>query len=146
MCQPNEKMRKFNALSSEINAMYHDAAVRLGISDSVFNILYFVCENDDRCSQSRIYKESGISRKTINSAIHKLKRDGIISLERGKGGTTTVCLTELGKIYAHGKIDPVYRIENAIFDGWTDDEQEEILRLNAMYRDSFRKKMEDLVL
>ena len=82
--------RQYTYLAGEINALYHEAAVKMGVSDSVQNILYVLCEKENRCLQSEISKLTGISRQTINSAIRKLEKDGIITLEPGKGRNTVV--------------------------------------------------------
>lgn len=87
---------QYTYLAGEINALYHEAAVKTGLSDSAQNILYVICEKGSRCQQSEISKLTGISRQTINSAIHKLKKDGIVFLEQGTGRNTVVCLTEKG--------------------------------------------------
>ena len=87
---------QYTYLAGEINALYHEAAVKTGISDSVQNILYVLCERDGQCLQSEISKLTGISRQTINSAIRKLekrrdcifktrKRQKYDSLSDGKG-------------------------------------------------------------
>ena len=68
------KANQYTYLAGEINALYHEAAVKTGVSDSVQNILYVICEKGDRCLQSEISKLTGISRQTINSAIHKLEK------------------------------------------------------------------------
>lgn len=65
---------KYTYLAGEINALYHEAAVKMGISDSVQNILYVLCEKGGKCLQSEISKLTGISRQTINSAIRKLEK------------------------------------------------------------------------
>ena len=78
------KAEHYTYLAGEINALYHDAAVKMGISDSVQNILYVICEKGDQCLQSDISKLTGISRQTINSAIRKLEKDEIIYLKTGK--------------------------------------------------------------
>ena len=70
--------KRYNYLSSEISALYHEAAVKLGLSDSAMNILYAVCENEGRCPQSEVCRLTGVSRQTINSAIRKLEREGVI--------------------------------------------------------------------
>ena len=36
----NKQMKRFNLLLSEIDVAYHDAALRLGLSDSAMLILY----------------------------------------------------------------------------------------------------------
>ena len=53
---------QYTYLAGEINALYHEAAVKTGISDSVQNILYVLCEKDGQCLQSEISKLTGISR------------------------------------------------------------------------------------
>ena len=35
---------EYTHLSGEINSLYHEIAVRMGLSDSVLNILYVICE------------------------------------------------------------------------------------------------------
>ena len=87
---------QYTYLAGEINALYHEAAVKMGISDSVQNILYVLSEKGGQCLQSEISKLTGISRQTINSAIRKLEKEEIVlsgtrerkkyhSLSDGKG-------------------------------------------------------------
>ena len=110
----------------------------MGISDSVQNILYVICEQGNQCLQSEISKRTGISRQTINSAIRKLEKDEILYLEQGKGRNTIVCLTEKGEKFALEKIYPLYEIENKIWNEWTDDEQQQYLVLTQKYRDALK--------
>lgn len=56
------KAGEYTYLAGEINSLYHEAAVKMGVSDSVMNILYVVCEKGNRCLQSEISKLTGISR------------------------------------------------------------------------------------
>ena len=46
--------KKYSQLSGEINSLYHEAAVIMGISDSVLDILYVICGAEDSCLQSEI--------------------------------------------------------------------------------------------
>lgn len=78
---------EYTALAGEINALYHEAAVKAGISDSVQNILYVLYEENGRAPQSAIAHRTGISRQTINSAIRKLDATALSPLNREKGGT-----------------------------------------------------------
>ena len=136
------KENQYTYLAGEINALYHEAAVKTGVSDSVQNILYVICEKEDRCLQSEISRLTGISRQTINSAIHKLEKEGTIRLEQGKGRNTIVCLTEEGKDHARRKIYPLFEIENKIWADWTEEEQQQYLLLTQKYRDGLKKYME----
>lgn len=131
--------RQYTYLAGEINALYHEAAVKAGVSDSVQNILYVLCENGEECRQSEISRLTGISRQTINSAIRRLEKDGIVYLKQGKGRNTIVCLTEKGREFSSEKISPLLEAENKIWEEWTADEQQQYLTLTQKYRDALEK-------
>ena len=44
---------EYTHLSGEINSLYHEMAVKMGVSDSVMNILYVICEEGDRVPPER---------------------------------------------------------------------------------------------
>lgn len=139
-----KRVRRYNYMMSEINAIYHDAAVRMGISDSVQSVLYAICENGECCPQSDIYKQTGISRQTVNTAIRRLEKEGVVYLEQGKGRSTIVCLTDKGKRVAEEKARPLLRIEDEIFGSWSEEELKLYLELTERYRDALSAKVEDL--
>lgn len=139
------KAGQYTYLAGEINALYHEAAVKMGLSDSAQNILYVLCEREGHCLQSEISKVTGISPQTINSAIRRLEKDGIAYLEQGKGRNTILCLTEKGKKFAAEKIDPLYEVENKIWNEWTDEEQQQYLALTKKYRDGLKKYIPTIV-
>lgn len=136
---------QYTCLAGEINALYHEAAVKMGVSDSVQNILYVLYGRKGRCLQSEVSKLTGISRQTINSAIRKLEKEEIVYLEQGKGRNTILCLTEKGKKIALEKICPLYEIENKIWNEWTVEEQQQYLSLTKKYRDGLKKYLEAIL-
>ena len=73
----SKEMRRFNYLIVETDAVYHEAALKLGLSDSALQILYTVCDYDggDACPLQEISRRTGISKQTINSAIRKLEKE-----------------------------------------------------------------------
>ena len=139
----NQHATEFTRISGEINSLYHEAAVKIGVSDSVFDILYVLGEKNGRCLQSEIFKSTGISRQTINSAIRKLEKDDFVYLEQGTGRNTIVCLTENGKKFLEVNIYPLFEIENKVWNEWTPDEQQQYLLLTQKYRDALKKYMKD---
>ena len=136
---------QYTYLAGEINALYHEAAVKMGLSDSVQNILYVLCDQGSRCSQSEIGRLTGISRQTINSAIRKLERDGIVYLEQGRGRNTIVCLTNQGKAFAAQRVVPLLEAEQKIWNEWTPEEQREYLRLTQKYRDGLKRHLQTML-
>ena len=137
--------RIYAYLSAEITSLYHEAAVKIGISDTVLNILYVLCEKEGQCLQSDIFRLTGISRQTINSAIRKLEKSELVYLEQREGRNTMVCLTEKGKDFSMEKILPLFQIEDKIWGAWTVNEQEKYIQFTQTYRDLLKKYLrEDL--
>ena len=144
-CMHYLKAGEYTHLSGEINSLYHEAAVKMGVSDSVLNILYVICEKENQSLQSEISKLTGISRQTINSAIRKLEKDGIVHLKQGKGRNTIVSLTEKGEQFALKKIYPLFEVENKIWNEWTAEEQQQYLMLTQKYRDALKKYLKTIL-
>lgn len=144
MIKLENNFSKYNLLFYEINELYHDYAVKTNLSDSVSCILYILCERGGSCKQSEIYKNSGISRQTINSAVRRLEENGVIVLTKCGGRDTVVSLTEEGERLAVEKIQPLFEIENNIFSSWNEKEISEYLRLTTKYRDLLKSGIENL--
>ncbi len=137
------KQREYSYVVAETNSLYHEAAVKMGISDTVMNILYVLCDNDFQCLQSDIFKLTGISRQTISSAIRKIEKEDLAYLKPVDGKNTMVCLTEKGIAFATEKIMPLYEIENKIWNEWTSEEQEQYLAFAVKFKNSFKKYLRE---
>ncbi|MBQ7058839.1 MAG: winged helix DNA-binding protein [Firmicutes bacterium] len=137
----NENHR-LNYLASEINSLYHQFSIRLGLSDSVSIILYTIYDLGDGCLLSEIYKSSGISKQTIGSAIRSLEEDGILFLAQHDGRSKKVILTEKGKDYVKKTAARIYDAELKALDTWTKEEIETYIRLTEKYLESFRQQIE----
>lgn len=138
----NAQMKRFNLLMSEIDAAYHDAALKLGMSDSVMLILYTVCSCDGECLLSDI--TSGASKQTINSALRKLEAEGIVYLEVFEGRKKKVYITEKGRQLAKDTVLKIIEIENKIFDSWSGDEKSIYIDLTQRYLAGFKEKVKEL--
>lgn len=142
--QGREKVRKVNCLSNDMNSLYHQAARKLGMADSVLIVLYAVYEKDGRCRLCDICTENGISKQTVNSAIRKLEEERVLYLERDGAKTKRVCLTEKGKAYAERTVARLYEAECNVFEAWDKDEFEQYLRLMEKYNFSLRAEIEKM--
>ena len=78
------ELREFNCLYKEVDEIYHEIALKMGISDSGFIILYALAELGDGCLQKDIAKIYYISKQTVNSSISNLKKNGYVCLRPGK--------------------------------------------------------------
>lgn len=79
------EIRRINFLFSEMESLYHLADLRLGISDSASLVLYALYDAGGQCPLADIYKNSGISKQTINSAIRGLEKEGLLYLAQYHG-------------------------------------------------------------
>ena len=139
-----EGMRRFNHLVSETDAVYHEAALRMGMSDSTMQILYILCDRGGDCPIGEICRLSGISKQTINSALRKLEEEGNVYLEGMGGKRKRVCLTERGRGLTERTVMRLIEIENGILDSWPKEELEKYLELTENYLLALRKNVGEL--
>lgn len=140
----NDKVHRVNCLSNDLDALYHQAALKLGISDSVMFVLYMLHDKGDKCLLYDICNESGISKQTINSAIRRLEKDNILYLEQQTGKNKRVCLTEKGKAYISRTAAKLYKAECDAFSKWPEEEFEMYLKLMEKYNLSLREELKKM--
>ena len=140
MEQQNE-LKKFNCLYKEIDDIYHEIALRSGLSDSAFSILYTIAELGDGCLQKEIAEHNSISKQTIHTSAKNLEKQGYLSFQRGKGRDMHLCLTEAGKKLTEEKILPIVEMENSIFTEMSQEERTQLLKLTEKYVEIFRQKV-----
>lgn len=138
------EIKRINYLLNELEALYHQSSLKFGITDSVSIVLYTIYDSGNECLLTDIYKESGISKQTINSAIRALEADGILYLEQHNGRAKKVILTDKGRDYVQKTAARLYQAEMDAFDTWTDEEVSTYIRLMEKYVDCFRQQIEKL--
>ena len=139
-----DKMRRYNYLFSEIEAVYHESSVKLGISDSVSIILYIICNSGDSCPLADICRGSGLNKQTVNSAIRKLEQDGIIYLEAIDGKSKKVCLTKKGKDFSKKTVLRLMEMENSIYSSWPEADLDKYLELTERFLISMKEKVGEM--
>lgn len=138
------KIHRINCLFSDIDAAYHQAAVKSGVSDSTFFIFYMLYINEGKCLLNDIYRLSGISKQTINSAVRKLENENTVYLENLNGKAKMLCATKKGKPYIDSIAAKVYDAEINTFSEWTKEEIEAFLSILEKYNTLFRKQIENI--
>lgn len=138
------EMRRFNCLSNEIEAVYHETAVKFALSDSALLVLYILCESGGGCPLSDIVRLSGISKQTLCSALRKLEADKVIETELLDARRKHVRLTRRGRNLAKKTAGRLIQIENDIFGSWTAEERSAYLSLTQRYLSALREKIEDI--
>lgn len=141
---PSKVMRRFNHLVGEIDGVYHEMSLKLGLSDSAMIVLYTICDSGSSCPLRDICLRSGLSKQMVNSALRKLEAEGVVYLEPVSARSKSVCLTEAGQALAAKTAGRIIRIENDIFDSWPQADAEQYLELTERFLLALREKAEQL--
>ena len=138
------EVQQFNRLYKELDDIYHEIALAIGISDSALAVLYVVCTLGDGCLQKDICREAYVSKQTVNSSVRNLERNGFLYLEKS-GRDKHICLTEKGRQFVEQKIRPVVDMENGAFLEMEPEERAEFIRISQKSVDLFGKKENELL-
>ncbi len=133
-------IQQFNHVAGEIDAAYHTASVKLGLTDSERDILYILSQ--ESVSQSDICAYTGMSKQTVNSSVQKMIQSGILNPLSGER-KEKLTFTEKGKDHVSQTVDKLIQAENRIFTHWSKKEQQEFIALNQKYLEMFLKELEE---
>lgn len=138
------RIHRINYLTAELDALYHHASLKLGLTDSASMVLYAIYDHGGNCLLSDIYKQSGVSKQTVNSAIRNLEKECIIHLEQYSGRAKKIVLTETGKEYVQKTTARLFDAEAAAFASWSEEEINAHIGYMEKYIDSFREQIKKL--
>lgn len=144
MANGDSAIRRFNHLLGELDAVYHDLSFRLGMSDSVSKILYTICDAGVSCPLHLICQRTGLSKQTVNSALRKLEREGLVYLQAAGARSKTVCLTQEGDRFCDGTARQILRMENQVLDAWSQEEVQQYLGLTERFLPELREKAQSV--
>ena len=140
----SKDLKRCNHLLGEIEAVYHEMALKFSLSDSIMGILYTICDEGDSCLLQDISRRSGMSKQTVNSALRKLEAEKMIYLEAAGARSKSVCLTEKGKALAKRTAIPVIEAENEILASWPHEDVEKYLDLMERFLMAIREKSQNI--
>ena len=140
----SKEMKRFNHLLGELDAVYHEMTLKLGLSDSVMRILYTIYDSGGSCLLQEICLRSGISKQTINSAIRKLEGEGTLYLEPAGPKTKNVRLTEKGTLLAEQTAGRILHAEDDVLSSWPKEDVEKYLALTENFLHALAEKSTDL--
>lgn len=139
-----EQIETLNQHLKETDAVYHNAAVRFGLSDSAFWILYAVSDSRRIYTQQELCSSWSYTKQTVNSAIQSLIRRGYITLEpvTGARNSKIVRLTEAGAAFAEQTVHRLWQADQRAFGRLTKEERETFLALSEKYLLLFQEEAE----
>ena len=102
----NEYLRQMAVQEKRFDAMYREAGAKFGLSDCSMWVLYFLISSGEPISQQDLIEKMMFPKQTINSAVMKLAKDGLVKLftTPGMGNRKTIALTETGMDLANSTV------------------------------------------
>lgn len=137
-------IKRSNHLNGEIEAVYHEMSLKLGLSDSASLILYTILDNGTSCLLQDICRRSGLSKQTVNSAIRKLEAEGTVYLTAMGAKNKNVCLTEEGVRFARRTAGKILEAENKVFASWSQEDVEKYLQLTEMFLQQMKQQAKEI--
>ncbi len=139
-----EKINGINCFCNEIDAQYHRASLKMGITDSVSVVLYMLRDRGGECTLGEICKNFGISKQTVNSAVRGLEADGSVRLVPVDGKSKKIVLTGKGEEVAAKTVDRLLLAERAAFETWEKSEIDEYVRLTRKHLACLKREIDKL--
>lgn len=84
-------------------------------------------------------------KQTVSSAMKNLEKEGILYLETYSGRSKRAILTEKGKQFCEDTVAHIFRIENSVFEEFTDSEIEAFISLHEKYNEVISKSIDEYV-
>lgn len=72
----------YTAGEKKMNELYHQIAIKSGISDTALWVLYCLTEQDTTHTQNDIAQKIAVPKQTVNSSVSRLMKEGYIYLEK----------------------------------------------------------------
>ena len=124
-------LNDLNQYDKALDDIYHNYAMRHGLSDTALWILYFVVSSGQDCTQTDISEQWSYRRQTVNSALKSLESHGFLSLEPlpDNSKSKRIHLTEKGEELCRRAILPLLEAEVTAFQRFSASERATLLRL-----------------
>lgn len=134
---------EFNQFLREFQDVYAAAAIKLGISQSAFDVLWALCECGEGCLQRDICAYAYLGKQTVGSSVHKLVADGILHLEPAETGRgIRVFFTQQGKEFVEKNVIPLSRADAEAFADVTAEEREVLVGAARRYLHGLKSRFD----
>lgn len=138
--EADKLFQEFLRLDHQIEEFYHELAVRMGLSDSAFQVLWSMAELGEGCTQRDVCQQFHLSKQTVHSAVRKLEREGILTSAPKSGRQVSLALTEAGRRLVQERVIPAMEAEQAAARRMDLEELRGMIQLTAKWFRLFREE------
>lgn len=141
-----EIMNQIDEQRKEQDAVYHNVAVKYGMSDTVMMILYLASDEETVLTQQEICNACFLPKQTVNTAIAGLAQKGLVELELipGTRNKKRILLTDAGRELAKNTTDRLYGAEIRAYGKLSAEELNSYLEMTRKLTAALREETEKL--
>ena len=134
---------RFMEKLQSIDRTYEAYAKAKGLSYMSLEILEYILEYPDNCTQKRICALTHYPKQSVNLVIKSFWQDGYVELNECSADRRNkrILLTERGKKYAGEMVAPLWRADEKATKALSDSERDILLRLLEKYEIAFKREL-----
>lgn len=138
-----EQLEILNQQVKELTGIYHQVAVKSGISDNEFWLWYTLLILDEEYSQQDICDMWSLPKQTVNSVVANLNKKGYVFLEvvPNTRNRKIIRLTEAGKTFGRNIVTNIYKSEEQAIEKMSEEERQTCITLLKKYISLFREEL-----
>ncbi len=139
-------IRRIDQQQKEQDHIYHNTAVRYGLSDTGMWVLYNVYTAPGTVTQQELCRQCFFPKQTVNTAIARLCKNGCMSLEviPGTRNQKKILLTDKGTELAEKTVGRLIEAEERAYAALSFEELQAYLGMTARLTAALREETEKL--
>lgn len=140
-----KQLEILNQQVKELIGIYHQAAVKSGISDNEFWVWYTLLVLDKEYSQQDICDIWSLPKQTVNSVVSNLTKKGYVFLEvvPGTRNRKIIRLTESGRAFGENIVTLIYKAEERTIEKMSEEERQTCISLLGKYIGFLREELNE---
>lgn len=142
----SDKVQQLNGMLCEMDSIYQTLLSAKNISDGEFVVMNAILSLGEGCLQKDIAENSYMSKKTINSTIKKLEKEGFIKLKAGKYPNMHIYLTKKGLDHIKNNVLPIVDVENNVLNSMPEADFCRLVSGYSKYITSFKEHVTDFII
>lgn len=139
-------INQIEQLQCEQDGIYHNVALKYGLSDIEMWLLYMLSDSENGCTQQEMCQQYHIPKQTINAAVSRFVKKGIARMEAisGTRNQKRILLTEMGEKLAADTIPNIMEAEFRAYGSMSAEEREIYLKLTRKITAAIKDEMSKL--
>ena len=141
-----EYIRQIEQQRKEQNSIYHNVAVKYGLSNTAMWVLYIVSEGAEACTQQDLCRQCFCAKQTLHTAIKSLTKNGYVFLEAipGTRNQKKILLTQKGRELATQTTDLLREAELRAYGKLGEDDLRAYLDMTSRLTTYLREETEKI--